>query len=413
MFSSLHGFNDVSKKFKTACCTDDWVDRMSHRTTALLLVILGVIVTTAQYGGGTTIKCWIPAQLGKDWHEAYTNHYCWISNTYRIPMLETIPTEVDDRQDAEITYYQWVPLILALQALLFHTPNFIWNFLNYHSGLNLRKVRDLADETQSKNPKERQDAIEAIANVIHKWIKVSKPYKTNRVHQAKSKVAQVFCFYCSKRQGTFITGLYLVTKMLYLVNVIGQFYLLNAFMGTGFNLYGYEYIHALSTGALIKESPRFPRITLCDFEIRQLQNVQRWTVQCVLPINLFNEKVFLFMWFWFVFIAFISCCSFIKWMYKVMFKSYAYSFVKKYLILTDPNLELSSADKKLLRRFAEQYLRKDGCYVTWMIGHNSTDLVVIDLIQKLWSDYKESFKPRTQPDMNSHFANSQNDMKLH
>jgi len=64
-------------------------------------------------------------------------------------------------------------------------------------------------------------------------------------------------------------------------------------------------------------SERFPRVTLCDFQILQLDNVQKYTVQCVLPINLFNEKIFLLIWFWLVFVAVATFVNLLHWTAKL------------------------------------------------------------------------------------------------
>ena len=97
--------------------SDDWIDRMNHIYSVFLLVIFAVLVSTGQFVGDP-IHCWCPAQFTGAF-EAYTKNYCWIKNTYFIPMMDTIPVDIHKRQDAEITYYQWVPLILLFQVGIF------------------------------------------------------------------------------------------------------------------------------------------------------------------------------------------------------------------------------------------------------------------------------------------------------
>lgn len=46
---------------------------------------------------------------------------CWIKNTYYIPLDEVIPNK-DEDIETEINYYQWVPIVLIVQALMFYLP---------------------------------------------------------------------------------------------------------------------------------------------------------------------------------------------------------------------------------------------------------------------------------------------------
>jgi hypothetical protein len=63
-----------------------------------------------------------------------------------------------------------------------------------------------------------------------------------------------------------------------------------------FKTLGFHFLSALFRGEAFEDHFRFPRVTFCDLDIRQMTNVQTWTVQCSLPINLFNEKLFCINW---------------------------------------------------------------------------------------------------------------------
>lgn len=76
--------------------SDDWIDRMSHIYTVFILIMCGVLVSTGQFVG-EPIHCWCPAEFTGAF-EAYTRNYCWIKNTYYIPMLESIPIDIHKRQ---------------------------------------------------------------------------------------------------------------------------------------------------------------------------------------------------------------------------------------------------------------------------------------------------------------------------
>lgn len=379
VFGSFSSFSRL-----TSVGNDDWIDRINHIYTCVVLVLFAIVVTTGQLVGDP-IHCWCPAQFTGA-YVAYTKWICWISNTYYIPMDDTIPVDINTREDAQITYYQWVPLILLFQALLFKTPNLLWRMLHGGSGLNLDKLTDLADKTQYGSPEDRKRTIEHIAYFIDRWLDSNRVYHMNAMVKARKKLSRVLCCFCGKREGTFLVGLYMFIKVLYVVNVISQFFLLNAFLATNYGMYGFEVMKHLTEHGAWKESPRFPRVTLCDFNIRQMVNVQRFTVQCVLPINLFNEKVFIFLWFWFVLVSMLSCINMLVWVYNLYYQKNRVSYAKKYLKLGQ--IALGQHEKKLFKQFADTYLRDDGLFVLRVVGKNSTDLVLTDLVVQLWKIYR-------------------------
>lgn len=87
-----------------------------HNLYILLFLFYGCLWQTPCYPSRTLTK---PLFQFTGAYVDYTKSYCWIKNTYYIAMDEAIPLDVIKRENEELTYYQWVPLILLLQASTF------------------------------------------------------------------------------------------------------------------------------------------------------------------------------------------------------------------------------------------------------------------------------------------------------
>ena len=376
------GYSSWSKL--TSTHDDDWVDCLNHVITVVLITLFAAFVTGKTYVGNA-IDCWAPAHFKDGW-VSYTNAYCWLKNTYLIPLSESLPVAREERTTQELSYYQWIPIILLFMALLFKVPALFWRVTNGMSGINLDKIANMTVDSQIGAEEEREKTVTHIAAYMTRWLKSQKNYSNGRIVRMRQTAHKVMCFVCSKRDGTFLTGAYLFSKLLYVVNVIMQFFLLNAFMGDWYNLYGFEVLNGLARDDDWGDSLRFPKVTHCDFQIRQLQNIQDYTVQCVLPINLFNEYIFILLWFWFVFVAVITVGNFCFWIWRTLINSTRTSYVKKYLKYL--NLLQTQQDKDLMLNFVNNHLKDDGIFVLRMIARNTNDILLGDIVRHLWLIYK-------------------------
>ena len=99
-------------------------------------------------------------------------------------------------------------------------------------------------------------------------------------------------------------------EFLNLVNVIGQLFFMDFFLGGEFSTYGAEVLSMTNMEQEDRTDPMsrvFPKVTKCTFhKFGPSGTVQGFDGLCVLPLNIINEKIYVFLWFWFVILAIIT-----------------------------------------------------------------------------------------------------------
>lgn len=102
---------------------------------------------------------------------------------------------------------------------------------------------------------------------------------------------------------------------------------------------------------------------------------------------MFNEKIFLFLWFWYFMVAVISIFSFGHWILISIFPGQRERFVKKYLRATD-----LVTDRSSVKKFVLKFLGPDGVFCLRMISAHAGDLMATELIVALWHEFHSSVR---------------------
>ncbi|VDO97917.1 unnamed protein product [Soboliphyme baturini] len=361
----------------------DFVDRLNYYYTSILIVAFAAFVSGWSFVG-TPIMCWFPAYFKGYWIQ-YSLDYCYVQNSYFLPFVKSppaknywnlvnepidIPVSVEERDRRLIGYYQWVPFVLALMAICFYAPVVLWRSLNGYSGIGVKAICGMAQLMNNMQPDQRQKSIKSIVRFLDHSVLLSETLHDSRVFS-----------------GRYVVLLYLLVKLIYLVNSILQFFVLKAFLGLDDDWWGFRVLRSITSGTEWEETGHFPRVTLCDFEVRELGNLHRHTVQCVLMINMFNEKIFVFLWWWFLLIASLNVFDFLIWIVEWIYDETCHNYIITYIKVMD-NTFLKT-DRPKARQFISSCLKPDGIFLLRLIRKNAGEALSVELLNSMWKRFKQ------------------------
>merc|ERR1719270_1219415 len=214
------------------------------------------------------------------------NNYCWIMATFSVPAhgddvhgqdnaYHGVKPYKEGGERKIHAYYQWVPFVLFFQGLLFYIPHWLWKTLED------RKLSKITENLRGRtlNIEDRKEKCHFLVQ-----------YTIDTFHSHN--------LYALK---------YFLCDALNLVNVIGQMFLINRFLGGVFMTYGTDVINWSESAAEQRTDPMidvFPRVTKCSFHKYGVSGtIEKHDAMCVLALNIIKEKIYIFLWFWFILLA--------------------------------------------------------------------------------------------------------------
>jgi len=182
-------------------------------------------------------------------------------------------------------YYQWVVFFLFLQACLFYIPRILWK--HTEGGLMRTLVNDLTNPLIPYQREERLQQVVAIKKYFMEDLRSHGGYAIN----------------------------FFLCELAALINVIGQIYFTDKFLGYQFSTYGWDVLAVTAMDPESRYDPMnalFPKVSKCTFHAYGPSGtITKFDSICILALNIINEKIFVFLWFWFVLLAIISTLALI------------------------------------------------------------------------------------------------------
>jgi len=283
-------FGSVSGLFHKwdVVCIDNHIFRLHYRASVIILLAAIALVTSSLIGN--PINCMSDSMSGD-----VMNIYCWIHSTYSIndkfngtqgvdyphPGLGEDDVRSERLGWTHHKYYQWVVFVLVFQAGCFYLPRLLWK--TAEGGVMKLLTAGLTDIDSFMNQDNRKEGVQLIASY----------YNVTPSRRGTYFMKFVFC------------------EFLNFVNVVVQIYFTDMFLGYQFTKFGRDVFAVSEQDLHTRVDPMdrvFPKVAKCQFsKYGPSGTVQNHDALCVLPLNIINEKIYIFIYFWFVFLAAVSC----------------------------------------------------------------------------------------------------------
>lgn len=258
-------------------------------------------------------------------------------------------------------------------AILFTLPSHLWNTFSNSNGVNLKCLIKMIKEDRND-----KDKIDHMKKLVQAQMIMSKSKYMQKCYRTDS---------CGR-----LTLLLFIIKLLFLINAIGQlFFLINFFSLKPTDMHIALFNHESSKVIGGLESMKFPRVVMCDFMIRELGSNQHWySVQCNLPINIFNEAIFMGILIWLMILIILNGTSIILWIISLIERNRKKSIIRSLRFYENLETKISEEHSQQIENDFVHHIGLDGFILLRIIGKNIDDIFMIEMIGYLYTNYVQT-----------------------
>ncbi|CAP30981.2 Protein CBR-INX-14 [Caenorhabditis briggsae] len=378
----------ITKPFKAAKLYE-FYDRL-HLFTVYLLGFF-VLLTGAKQHFGNPIDCMLPKQHDelKSWRE-YIHNFCLFYGTFRYEVTNgTSSFGSYTADDASVNYYQWVPFFFAFQVCCFLLPFWCWAYMQKMIYIDMAFIVDYAGKINSEKTfektKEKVDRLVAYMN---------DHFRYRRAHK-------MGYFSWITFNSAFPSVLYSLTKFFFIANVVVQVNLVCKFLDVDSWMWGFDVrnssksswsqhnVHLNSTlSPTNKNSPQSFRWCLQSIPLQESVNkFVNHKAQCIIPMNVINEKIFIGLYFWLLLLTGLSVIGTVKWIFRIRSRKANEVMIFK---LIKKVLENEPHDSKMFDyrfNFVHDYLCADGILLIYFMMDTNGFLKTEEVIGALFRKY--------------------------
>lgn len=359
-----------------------WIDnsvfRLHCKATAFMIFVSCTVVSVGQFFGDP-IDCIVDTIP-----QGVMDTYCWIHSTFTLPkhVKGEIGWEVAhpgvapvlnyEEEVVEHKFYQWVCFTLFVQGVCFLLPYSLWKRWEGGRVAKLIPQEDLCHALHDS----RMPGFATAAALIEK-------------QKAQIAIGKMKDYFITKNHFNYREHRHYFLKFTFceflnFVNVLCQIFFLDLFLGGVFTTYGSDVL------AMSQEDPEnrndplnsvFPKVAKCTFnKYGPSGTIENYDGLCILSLNIINEKIYILLWFWFVFLSTVSAIQLVWRAFSII------SGRMREFILRGQSRLLAGPDDVTLCCYN---MSMGDWFILVQIGNNIDSHIYADLIQQIARSFKK------------------------